>query len=121
MGQNRLSRLATVSDDGRSLRDLADRNRLTGLATVLVGVSQLPIAFIAAESTGYDSLLFIVGASGWLLIGIGVNMLRGKEAFDDGWVDSERVEWLWTAVMFVIAVAVAAATVFLVISPDYIA
>jgi hypothetical protein len=116
MSQNRRSRLAPLSDGDRSLRDRMNQNHLNGLATVLAGMSQLSLAVMFADVTGDDISLFIGGAGGWLLIGIGVNVFQGKEVFDDGWVESKRVTWLLTAVQFILAVAVVAATVWILIS-----
>lgn len=115
MTRNRFPRLAIASGD-HGFSGPLNRARFIGLAVVLVGVSQLPIAFIAADATGHDGMLFVVGAGGWLLISIGVNLLRDRSAFDDGWTESERVEWLLAGVTFVSAVVIAVAAVFIVLS-----
>lgn len=70
---------------------MVTQERLNGLAALLIGVSQLPLAFVLADATGNDISLFIIGAGGWLLIGIGVNVFRGMEAFEVDWSESEWV------------------------------
>jgi hypothetical protein len=109
MDQNWFPSFGTVSGGSHSLRDLVNRDRLNGLATILVGVSQLPLAFMFADATGYESSLFVIGAGGWLLIGIGANVFRGMEAFELDWSESERAAWLSTIIACILAVVVAAA------------
>lgn len=109
MDQNRSSGLGAVSSGGQSLRDVVNRDHLNGLATILIGVSQLPLAFVLADSTGEEISLFAIGAGGWLLIGIGVNVFRGREAFELDWSKSERAAWLNTIMTCIFAVVVAAA------------
>ncbi|MFC6723694.1 hypothetical protein ACFQE1_04710 [Halobium palmae] len=109
MPQNRLPRLLSLSlSSGESrLRDSIDQSQLTGLACVLVGASQLPLAFLVGEQS---LILFVMGCAGWMLIGLGVDLLRGKEAFETGWGESERIEWLSAAWVLLFALFVVAAT-----------
>ncbi len=55
--------------------------------------------------------LFVLGGGGWALIGIGVNLFQGREAFDGGWIESERVMWVWTIWSFIFALGVVVWTV----------
>ena len=117
MTQNQRSNLTTESDGEHSPRGLIDRKRLTGLAVVLIGISQVLLGLSGLAESSWSGLtesswvIFVLGGGGWLLIGIGVNLLRGREAFDDGWIESRRVSWLNTTVMFVLAVGATAGTV----------
>ena len=113
MDRNWFSGLAAMSDGDHSLGNPINRNRLNGLATVFIGISQLPLAFIFMD---HWLSLFVIGSGGWLLIGIGVNVFRGREAFEIGWSGSDRVEWLNTAVIATYAIAVVAATVFTILA-----
>lgn len=103
MGQNRTHGVADDRSGERGLRDTIDEYRLAGLACVLVGVSQLPLAFIHAES---NASLFVVGAGGWMLIGIGINLLQGRRAFEIRWTDNGTISWLIAAMLVVFAVLV---------------
>ena len=109
MDQNQLSGSGAVSSGSHSLRDLVNRNRLNGLATILIGVSQLPLAVMFADVTGYESSLFVIGCSGWLLIGVGVNVFRDRGPFELDWTESKRTAWLSTIVTCILAIVVAAA------------
>jgi hypothetical protein len=111
MDQNQLSGSGAVSSGGHSLRDLVNRERLNGLAAILVGVSQLPLAVMFADVTGYESSLFVIGAGGFLLMAIGANVFRGIGPFELDWTESERVARLSTIMTWIIAVAVAATAV----------
>lgn len=116
MSRNRRSDLIGASDGDHGLRDLIDRKRLEGLATVFIGISQLPLAFVFADAVHWSSL-FVVGCGGWLLVGIGVNLSQGREAFESGWeVENERLRGVSAAVTFVLAVAVAASSVWLLVT-----
>lgn len=106
MGQNRTHGVADDRTGERGLRDTIDEYRLAGLACVLVGVSQLPLAFIHGEPT---TTLFVVGGGGWMLIGIGLNLLQGRGAFEIRWTDNETISWLIAAMLVVFAVLVVVA------------
>lgn len=97
-----------IDDDGgeQVLRNRIDEHQLAGIACVLVGVSQLPLAFVYAEST---PSLFVVGAGGWMLIGIGINLLQGRAAFEIEWADDETISWLIAAVLVVLSIGVVVA------------
>jgi hypothetical protein len=109
MDQNQLTGFGGVSSGSHSLRDSVNRDHLNGLAAILVGVSQLPLAVMFADVTGYESSLFVIGAGGFLLIAIGVNVFRGMGPFEVDWIESERVTQLSMIINLVIAVVVAAA------------
>ena len=113
MDQNQHSDSAAVFDGNRSFDDLTNQSRLKGLAIVSIGISQLPLAFMLADVTGYNISIFVIGTGGWLLISIGVNVFRGKEVFEIGWSESEQVEWLSTVLMVIFAIAVVAAAGFI--------
>jgi hypothetical protein len=114
MDQNQHSKSAGMLDGDRDF--LINQSQLMGLATVFIGLSQLPMAIILANVTGHDSSLFVVGAGGWLLIGIGVNLFRGMEAFESKWGKNERLEWLSVTVTVVLALAVVAVSGFMTIT-----
>ena len=108
MDQNWLSGFVGTSGGGHNLHDRIDRNQLNALATVLIGICQLPLAFIFTENW---IPIFIIGSGGWLLIGIGVYMFQRKVAFDIRWFGGKWGAWLSTAVLAMYAIAVVAATV----------
>jgi hypothetical protein len=66
---------------------------------VLVGASQLPLAFLFG---GQSWTPFVAGSGGWLLISIGVNHLRGRRALEFEWTGSERAAWLGSAWLFLL-------------------
>lgn len=107
MAQNRLYRLLSTSGSESRLRGLISQSQLIGLACVLIGASQLPLAFRVSEQS---LVLFIMGCAGWLLIGIGVNLFRGKEGFEVGWSENDRIAWLNAAWTLLLALLVVAAT-----------
>ena len=75
---------------------------------MFIGMGQLPLAFIFME---HSLSLFVIGSGSWLLIGIGVNVFRDREAFEIRWSGSKWVEWLNTAVLAMYAIAVVAAAI----------
>ncbi|MDS0293085.1 hypothetical protein [Halogeometricum luteum] len=106
MVRNRLSRLLNSSGSESRLRGSVERSHLTGLTCVLVGASQLPLAFSNERSLA----LFVTGSGGWLLISIGVNLFRGRGALDFEWTGSERAAWLGSAWLLLFGLLVVAAT-----------
>jgi hypothetical protein len=114
MDQNWISGLGIPSSGGHSLRDWVDQDRLNGLATILIGMSQLPMAFVLADSTGFEIPLFVIVVGSVVLIAIGVNVFRGMEAFEVEWSESERVAWLDTVMRCMFAIVVTAATFWIV-------
>jgi hypothetical protein len=120
MSWNRESGITAASSDERGLGDLIDRQRLDGLAAILVGTSQVLLGMTGFGSSGWSGLtmsswsIFLLGGGGWLLIGIGINLFQGRGAFESGWglgLESERLVWLGTVTTFVIAVFFAAGAV----------
>ena len=112
MDQNRSSSVALTPDGDFDHRDLIDRNHILALSTMLIGTIQVLLGMaILPPFSGYTlsfwSSLFLAGG-GWLLIGIGFNTFRGREAFDDGWVESEQLDRLRTVIVFMVAVGLAA-------------
>lgn len=97
-------------DNKLSLRDTISRNQLFGLTCLLIGISQLPLGFILADISNQSLSLFVSGSGGWLLISVGINLLRGKGAFQSVHPDNERIEWLIAALSFLLAMGVIAAT-----------
>lgn len=111
MAQNRLYRLLSTAGSKSRLRGSVGQSQLAGIACVLIGVSQLPVAFVVGEQ---PLVLFIIGSGGWLLIGIGVNIFRGREG-SEVWGNNERTSWLsavWT-LLFSLFVVVATGVVVL--------
>lgn len=115
MDQNWVSSLGAVSIGGHRFRDLINRDRLNGLAAIVIGISQLPMAFVLADSTGFDISLYVIGVGGILLIAIGVNVFRGMEAFEVEWSDRVWVAWLDTTIRCIFAIVVAAGTYWILI------
>lgn len=120
MSRYRLSVLDRSSNGDRALRDLIVLQQVNGIVTLLLGVSQVLFIMHFMGSSEPDvttsSLpLFVLGGGGWALIGIGVNLFKGKEAFDGGWIESERVMWVWTIGSFIFALGVAVWTVLVVL------
>jgi hypothetical protein len=116
MDQNRSSDVALTPDDDHNYRDLIDQSHVIGLSTMLIGTAQVLLGMAGLTSfsgftVSYWSSVFL-GGGGWLLIGIGINVFRGRGAFDDPWIKSERVEWLFSAIMLIGAVGLTAGAVF---------
>ena len=112
MDQNQSSNVALTSDGDHNLLDPIDQNHIAALGTMLIGTTQVLLGMVILPSaSGYAltfwSSLFLVGG-GWSLIGIGFNVFRGREAFDDGWVESEQLDRLRTVIVFMVAVGLAA-------------
>lgn len=81
------------------LRDTISRDQLIGMACTLIGVSQLPLAFELAALSNQYTAMFVIGSAGWLLIGIGINLLLGRAPFQTDWTDNPRAEWILAAVL----------------------
>lgn len=93
-----------------SARSIIHRNQLYGLTCLLVGMCQLPLAFVYADLPDQPLPLFVIGGGGWLLISAGVNLLQGEKAFQNGWTENERIEWLSAAGLVLLSLLVVAAT-----------
>ncbi len=104
MDQSWFSIFSAVSIGNHRFRDLINQDRLNGLAAIVIGMSQLPMAFMFADATRFDISLWVIGVSGMLLIAIGVNVFRGMEAFEIAWSESKRVSWLDTIIRCMFAV-----------------
>ena len=116
MDQSQSSNVALTSDGDHNLLDPIDQNHVIALGTMLIGTTQVLLGMASFPSfsgftVSFWSSLFLAGG-GWFLIGIGFNVFRGREAFDDGWIESERVNWLYTIVTFVILVGLTAVAAF---------
>lgn len=98
---DRPSGVPAGSDGGAAIRSAVAPGQLIGLACVLVGLSQLPLSFLVADLAGNSLPLFVIGGAGWLLVGIGLDMLRGRRPFEVRRTDSTGAEWL-QAVFFVL-------------------
>lgn len=110
MNLDRLAGRPSVAGDDGTIRESITRTQFHGLAAVLVGVGQLPLAFVLADLSDEYLSLFVIGSGGWLLIAIGINLLSGKEAFYNGWTDNERIEWFMAAGLFLLAIVVVVAS-----------
>lgn len=108
------SGLGGLSRGGHSLREAVTRGRLNGLATILIGVGQLSLAFVLADTTGFELALFVIAVGSLVLIAIGSNVFRGMEAFAVDWSDSERVAWADTITRCLFAVGVVVASFLIV-------
>lgn len=109
MNPDQFSNSNSNVDGNRSFRDILNRNQLYGLTCLLIGMSQLPLAFILADLSNQPLSLLVIGAGGWLLIGVGINLLQGGGAFQNGWTNNERVEWLMAAVLLLFSIGIVAA------------
>ena len=103
-----------ASRSGHWLSDRVSRHHLNGLAAIVVGLSQLPLAFMFADATGYESSIYVVGGGGWMLIGVGINEFRGMEAFEIDWSASNRVAWYGTVLTCILAGVVAVAALLII-------
>jgi putative Mn2+ efflux pump MntP len=109
MDQSQRSVLDPISDGNHSLRDRIDRHRLISFVIVVVGLSQLLLAFATPLASDWlSSLVVMVG--GVLLIIIGRHMCHHKEPFEGEW-GSEWLAWLESIQSVIFAVGVAAAAV----------
>jgi len=114
MAQNRLYRHLSSARRGSRLRDSVGQSQLVGLACVLIGASQLPLAFLVSEQS---LILFVMGCGGWLLISLGINLFRGNEAFESRWDSNERTAWLGAVCILLVGLFVVAATAVVLMSP----
>jgi len=114
MAQNRLYRHLSSARSGSRLRDSVGQSQLVGLACVLIGASQLPLAFLVSEQS---LVLFIMGSGGWLLISMGINLFLGNEAFESRWDSNERTAWLGAVCILLVGLFVVAATAVVLMSP----
>jgi hypothetical protein len=87
MGQNQRSILAAISDSDHTPRDLIDRNQFDGFTAIIIGMSQVLLALTFPKGW---LLPFVVVSGGFLLISIGINLLQGKEAFENRWEKASR-------------------------------
>lgn len=88
-----------------------EEERLVGVIPLLVGLSLLLLLFSTSLPFETD-IVFVMGGGGWLLIGIGVNALSGKDPLQGGW-GSKSLDQLFTIIgvlaailMFVLTVSV---------------
>jgi hypothetical protein len=78
MGQQRPS--VSGARNGRVLRNVLDE-WVTELVIVLVGVSQVVLS-LSVFVSGRGRIGFVLASGGWLLVGIGTNLLRDRGPFD---------------------------------------
>jgi hypothetical protein len=107
--------VAAGIDGGAAIRSAVAPAQMMGLACVLVGLSQLPLSFLLADLVGSSLPLFVIGGGGWLLIAIGVNMLRGRSPSEVEWTDSARAEWFLAVFDVLLSLFVVAASLYTVL------
>lgn len=81
-----------------------------GILTILVGVSQLPIAWSFAIDN--NPWMFVVGSGGWLLIGIGGNLLMGRHAFWSHWSQSSDLGKFSLITLTLLSIAVVISSIY---------
>lgn len=121
MDQNRVSILTPRSNGDDRLRDLIEQHRVFGIMSLLMGLSQVMLGmhFIGPGTllaTPSSLVGVVLAAGGLLLITIGLNVFQGREAFDGGWIDSERGMWIWAGIAVVFTIGIAAGTVWVLFS-----
>ena len=109
MVQNEPSVLATIADGDDSLRDRIGWRQLNAIVAVLIGMSQIVVAMTTNPER--STLFFVVGAGGFLLIGLGVSEFQSKDWFERRPDESKRVAYLGMATLYTITIAVVVAAV----------
>jgi len=97
---------ATAPLSGR-LPGTVSRTQLHGLVALFVGASQAAVAL--AFTADRAPATFVVGSGGWLLVAIGINLLREGDAFRSDWNEDGELGWIATTLLVVIAVVVVVA------------
>jgi hypothetical protein len=111
MDQNQRSAFASMSDGDNNLRDRVDQEKVYGLAAVLIGLSQVPLALAFPAQSWLPSVIILSGGS--LLVGIGISAYLGNGIFQGGGWDSEQANWMYAVGMLAFAIGVVAATVWI--------
>jgi hypothetical protein len=86
-----------------------DPDRFYGTVVVLVGLSQLTLAF--ALPLDGPAWSFVVGGGGALLVAIGSNLFRGNAPFESGWDEDGEPGFISVTVMCLATLAVVVASV----------
>lgn len=111
MDQNPVSDRITHSGSDSTIADLIQEHQVFGITAMLMGLSQVLYVLEIPRAGLWSSWsIFVLGAGGWLLIGIGMNVFQGRNAFDGGWIDSGRVTWLWLVSILLLSIGVATTT-----------
>jgi hypothetical protein len=74
--------------------------------TLLVGISQMVVSVVALDGL----LTFLVGSGGGLLVSIGVNLIRNRPAFYNGWKENGEYGWVGLLTLTLLTACVLGAT-----------
>lgn len=96
--------LAVTFSDKDSFYNLINQDQLHGLVAILVGASQLPLAFSIAKPQSLTP--FVIGSGGLLLISIGFNIFREKDPFGESKSENKWTTWLSTAMLVILSLAI---------------
>ncbi|MDG5761871.1 hypothetical protein QA600_21345 [Natronococcus sp. A-GB1] len=97
-------RVALPILEGTSLEGL-DRKRFAGVVAVVLGACQVALTF-----TLNGSQLLIVGSGGWLLVAIGLNLVRGRTALESDWNEGGEPGWIAVVLLMGLSIWVVVAT-----------
>lgn len=86
------------------------QSQYLGLLVVLVGTSQLPIAL--GFATDNNQWMLVVGSGGWLLIGIGINLMMGQRALWSDWNESGKHGMISLATLTLLTIAVVVSSIY---------
>ena len=81
------------------------QSQFHGVVTILVGISQFPLALVMAGVR-----TFVVLSGGILLVSVGLNLLRNKDAFTSAWQNNDRYGLLSNILLLLLTIAVVVAS-----------
>ena len=90
--------------------DKVDQRQFFGVVTTVLGACQVALTF-----TLDGSQLLIVGSGGWLLIGIGSSLIRGRRASESEWNKDGKLGRVAIVALTGLSIWVAARTAHLLI------
>ena len=108
MGWHKFTALTTESTS-LSL-DKVDQRQFFGVVAIVLGACQVALTF-----TLNGSQLLIVGSGGWLLIGIGSSLIRGRRASESEWNEDGKLGRVAIVALTGLSIWVAARTAHLLV------
>jgi hypothetical protein len=90
-----------------------DQARFHGISTLLIGLSEIPLAYVFFAEQVLPR--FVLISSGLLLTNIGLNLLRGRTAFENPWHADGKHGRIALAFFAIVTVAVVVASVLTVL------
>ncbi|WP_152416180.1 hypothetical protein [Halococcus hamelinensis] len=108
MAKNSFPALTAVFSREYTLKDRIDHNQLNILSTVLIGLSQLPLAFSFPAQSLWPRFVILCGGS--LLVGIGISAYIGEGILQDGG-ESDEEKWMSSVIILIFAISVVAAAI----------